>query len=136
MPGPPGEKRRKMRKSFIMATIITVSVVLSSSIATAQQGQNEIPITAKCDNRQTYDLTVVAEGQSLKTEGPDHFVVLRSTFDLFDAATRENIDTIIFDAGKKTGLEGDLVQCKGTVTTTLFKIGEVKIKFTFEALVT
>ena len=133
-----GGKRRRMPKAFVVPTILAVSVFLSSSVAMAQQGKNEIPISATCDDGETYDLIVVAEGQSLKpVRSTDHFVVKRSTFDLFDAETGEPIDTIVFDKGKKNGLEGDLVRCEGTVPrTTLFKIGEVRIEFTFEALVT
>ena len=131
-----------MRRAILLL-IATFIVLLAGGIGTAlaepqntQTGQNEIPIIATCDNGETYELIVVAEGQSLKPVSSEHLVVLRSTFNLFDAKTRKFIDTIVFDKGQKTGLEGDLVQCEGTVKTTLFKIGEVRIEFTFEALVT
>jgi hypothetical protein len=139
-----------MRQAYFLLAMLFTAVLCVSGIglATAEPQKNQIVVvTEPCvPNGQTYTFVIngmsktghvtpstdveVAKGRNVNV------VVKQFTVEYFDIPSEEKVGSDVYDAGKKVGLQGDLISCNGTTTTELQGLGLVRADFVFQAFVT
>jgi len=141
-----------MKQGTLMLTMVAFATLLLASgigTAVAEPQKNQIPVSATCDGGVQRTFVINGEGNvghinesKEKNESTEkNIIIATSSFEFFapedtEMAELPIADQVIVDNGKKKGLEGDLITCRGVVLTELFRLGEVRVRFEFEGFVT
>ena len=129
-----------MRKIFLLATMVLLSLVLLTSrvdTAAAEPEKNQILLPATCDNAQEYLFVINGMSKVGQILGSNNNIVIKSfTVSYFELPpSGAFIDDDTFDQGTKEGLQGDLINCTGSTITELQGLGRVTAVFEFQGVV-
>ncbi len=131
------------RIAFLLVTVLLTAVLFASGIgtATAEPQKNQIRVLTQCDNGKRLTFVVNGEGNVGQIIGSrNNIVIQRSKLTFLDPETRVPVaDPAIVDQGNKKGLQGDLIICKGEITTDIFMRGEIRevtVVFEFQGFIT
>lgn len=128
-----------MRRAVLLLTMMfTLLLVGGIGTVVAEPQKNQIRVPVVCDNGEDYTLVFNAMSKTGQVLGStSNVVVKRGNVTYYDPDTGDLLGGDTFGGrGSKNGLQGDLINCTGTITVELFGLGEVRAVFEFQAFVT
>lgn len=127
------------RTARVITAALTAAIITASTIgsAVAEPGKNRIEAQATCSDGETYKFVLNGMGKAWQLESTNsNLIVKRYTLTYYDPNTGELIGSDTYGGGEKNGQKGDLMTCRGEVTTVLEGLGLVKVVAEFKAFVT
>jgi hypothetical protein len=124
-------------KRVVLLFAVMASVLLVGGVAAAEPMKNQIRVPVTCDNGEDYTVVINGMGKAGHVVGSTSNIVIKSyTATYSDPATGELIGGDEYGQGNKKGLEDDLINCTGQITTDLVGLGSVTAVFEFEGFIT